>query len=47
MKKKKSPSDNYIKFLDTPCELAKVNMVQVIEIVRNKKIESITNLLVY
>jgi hypothetical protein len=36
-----------IKYLDIACELAKVDKVQVIEIVRNKnkKIESITNLL--
>ena len=41
--------DNYIKYLDTACELAKVDKVQVIEIVRNKnsykKYESITNIL--
>ena len=38
--------DNYIKYLDTACEIAKVDKVHVIEIVRNKnkKIETITNL---
>jgi len=45
MKKTQSTSDNYIKYLETAFELAKVDMVQVIEIVRNKKIESITHLL--
>ena len=33
------------KVLNTACELAKEDKVQVIEIVRNKKIKSITNLL--
>ncbi|MGI0052246.1 MAG: hypothetical protein ACRD8K_10960 [Nitrososphaeraceae archaeon] len=45
MIKKQSTSDNYIKYLDTACELAKVDEVQVIEIMRNKKIETITHLL--
>ena len=44
LNEKQSTLNNYI-YLGTACELAKVNKVQVIEIVRNKKIESITNLL--
>ena len=44
LNEKQSTLNNYI-YLDTACELAKVDKVQVIEIVRNKKIESITNLL--
>jgi len=46
LKQKQSTLDNYIKYLHTACELAKVDKVQVIEIVRNKnsykKYESIT-----
>ena len=47
LNEKQSTLDNYIKYFDTACELAKVDKVQVIEIVRNKnkKNESITNLL--
>jgi hypothetical protein len=45
LNEKQSKLDNYFKYLDTACELAKVDKLQVIEIVRNKKIESITNLL--
>ena len=47
LNEKQSILDNYIKYLDAACELAKVDKVQVIEIVRNKnkKMESITNLL--
>ena len=49
LNEKQSKLDNYIKYLDTACELAKVDKVQVIEIVRNKnsykKYESITNIL--
>jgi hypothetical protein len=39
--------DNYIKYLDTACQIAKIDKVQVIEIVKNKnkKIESVSNLL--
>ena len=44
LNEKQSTLNNYI-YLDTACELAKVDKVQVIEIVRNKKIDSITNLL--
>ena len=47
LNEKRSIIENYIKYLDTACELARVDKVQVIEIVRNKnkKNESITNLL--
>ncbi len=46
LNEKQSTLDNYIKYLDTACEIAKVDKVQVIEIIRNKKRqESITNLL--
>ncbi len=52
LKEKQSTLDNYIKYLDTACELAKVDKVQVIEIVknnsrnnRNKKNESFIDLL--
>jgi hypothetical protein len=44
---KQSILDNYIKYLDTACQLAKVDKVHVIEIVRNKnsykRLESINN----
>ena len=39
--------DNYVRYLDTACELAKIDKIQVIEIVKNKnnkKQESVTNL---
>ena len=44
---KQSTLDNYVKYLDTACKLAKIDKVQVIEILKNKnkKLESITNLL--
>ena len=46
LNEKQSTLDNYIKYLDTACEIAKVDKVRVIEIIRNKKRqESITNLL--
>ena len=46
LNEKQSTLDNYVKYLDAACELAKVDKVQVIEIVRNKKRqESITKLL--
>jgi len=49
LNEKQSTLDNYIKYLDTACELAKIDKVQVIEIVKNKNKknsnESITNLL--
>jgi hypothetical protein len=34
---KQSTLDNYIEYLDIACALGKVDKVQVIEIVRNKK----------
>ena len=49
LNEKQSTLDNYVQYLETACELAKVDKVQVIEIVRNKNKknnnESITNLL--
>ena len=36
LNEKQSTLDNYVKYLDTACQLAKVDKVQVIEIVRNK-----------
>lgn len=47
LKKKQSTLDNFVKYLDTVCQIAKIDKVQVIEIVRNKnkKNESVTNLL--
>jgi hypothetical protein len=43
----KSILDKYGQDLDTACQIAKIDKVQVIEIVRNKnkKNESVTNLL--
>ena len=50
LNKKQSTLDNYIQYLDTACVLAKIDKVQVIEIVHNKnrnnkKQESSMNLL--
>ena len=47
LNEKRSTLYNYVHYLDTACELAKIDEVQVIEIVRNKnkKNESVTNLL--
>jgi hypothetical protein len=48
LNEKQSTLDNYVKYLDTACQLAKIDKVQVIEIVKNsnkKRQESITNLL--
>ena len=47
LNEKQSTLDNYVKYLDTACQLAKIDKVQVIEIVKSKskKQESITNLL--
>jgi hypothetical protein len=47
LNEKQSTLDNYIKYLDTACQIAKIDKVQVIEIVKNKnkKIESVSNLL--
>jgi hypothetical protein len=36
LNEKQSTLDNYIKYLDTACELAKIDKIQVIEIVKNK-----------
>ena len=45
--KKQSMLDNYVKYLDTACQLAKIDKVQVIDMVKNskRKQEPITNLL--
>ena len=46
LNEKQSTLDNYVQYLDTACQLAKIDKVQVIEIVKDKKKqESITNLL--
>ena len=48
LNEKQSTLDNYVQYLDTACEFAKIDNVQIIEIVRNnknKKIESVINLL--
>ncbi|MGI0051866.1 MAG: hypothetical protein ACRD8K_09030 [Nitrososphaeraceae archaeon] len=47
LNEKQSKLDNYIEYVDIACELGKVDKVQVIEIVRNKKRqqEPITKLL--
>ena len=48
LNEKQSALDNYIKYLDTACKIAKIDKVQVIEIVKNKNKriqELITNLL--
>ena len=45
---KQSTLDNYVQYLDTVCEIAKIDKVQVIGIIKNnknKKIESVTNML--
>ena len=36
LNEKQSTLDNSVKYLDTACQLAKVDKVQVIEIARNK-----------
>lgn len=47
LNEKQSTLDNYVQYLDTACELAKIHKVQIIEIVKNnKKSESVTNLLI-
>ena len=47
LNEKQSTLDNYVQYLDTACELAKIEKVQIIEIVKNnKKSESVTNLLI-
>ena len=45
LNEKQSTLDNYVKYLDTACQIAKIDKVQVIEIVKNKnkrKQESLT-----
>ena len=42
---KQSTLDNYVQYLDTVCELAKIDKVQVIEIVQNNKKNMINKLL--
>jgi len=36
LNEKQSTLDNYVKYLDTACQIAKIDKVQVIEIVKNK-----------
>jgi hypothetical protein len=47
LNEKQSTLDNYVQYLDTACELAKIDKVQVIDMVKNskRKQEAITNLL--
>jgi len=42
---KQSTLDNYVQYLDTVCELAKIDKVQVIEIVQDNKKNMINKLL--
>lgn len=37
LNEKQSTLDNYVQYLDTACELAKIDKVQIIEIVQNNK----------
>ena len=45
LNEKQSTLDNYVQYLDTACELAKIDKVQVIEIVQNNKKNMINKLL--
>ncbi len=45
LNEKQSTLDNYVQYLDTVCELAKLDKVQVIEIVQNNKKNIINKLL--
>jgi hypothetical protein len=45
LNEKQSTLDNYVKYLDTACELANIDKVQVIEIVQNNKKNIINKLL--
>jgi hypothetical protein len=45
MLNKQSTLDNYVQYLDTACELAKIDKVKVIEIVQNNKKNMINKLL--
>ena len=42
---KQSTLDNYVQYLDTACELAKVDKVRVIELVQNNKKNMLNKLL--
>lgn len=44
LNEKQSTLDNYVQYLDTACELAKIDKVQVIEIVQNNKKNMINKL---
>jgi hypothetical protein len=45
LNEKQSTLDNYAQYLDTACELAKIDKVKVIEIVQNNKKNMINKLL--
>ena len=45
LNEKQSTLDNYVQYLDTACQLAKIDKVQVIEIVQNNKKNMINKLL--
>jgi hypothetical protein len=45
LKEKQSTLDNYVQFLDTACELAKIDKVNVIELVQNNKNNMVNKLL--
>ena len=47
LNEKQSTLDNYVKYLDTACQIGKIDKVQVIDMVKNskRKQEAITNLL--
>jgi hypothetical protein len=45
LNEKQSTLDNYVQYLDTACELAKIDKVQIIEIVQNNKKNMINKLL--
>jgi len=44
LNEKQSTLDNYVQYLDTACELAKIDKVKVIEIVQNNKKNMINKL---
>ena len=46
LNEKQSTLDNYIKYLDTVCELSKIDKLKIIEIVQNNKKKLINTLLV-
>jgi hypothetical protein len=43
LNEKQSTLDNYVKYLDTACQLAKIDKVQVIEIVKQKNMKNNNN----